>query len=88
MGIAGHMLGPTALRRLNRRTGMGFDRAYVRGHECQGRRVEDGRCAHYEVDLATATLTASALPDGHWSSCYRDGRLPPPDGLYGGPMDA
>lgn len=90
MGIAGHMLGPKGLARLNRLAGADFDRAYIRGQACQGRRIEDGVCVHYDVDLATYQLTqapTTALGGPHWSSCYRDGRLPPPSDLYGGPMD-
>lgn len=91
MGIAGHMLGDKALRRLNLRTGMHFDRAFIRGHECEGRYVLRSTiggdvCVHCQVDLDTYLIKALTFSH-HWSSCYRNGRLPPPTDFYGGPDD-
>lgn len=68
MGISGHMLSEKSLRRVNRRTGMNFDRAYIRGKYGEGRRIEDGECAHY--CFSTKTWACEPVERGlHWSSC-------------------
>jgi hypothetical protein len=63
MGISGHILGPRKLRRLQRETGLPFDRAYNRngvGIDFRDYRVEP-------IDRPT-----------HWSSCPTDPRLRQP----------
>lgn len=69
MGISGHILGARKLRRLQRLTGLPFDRAY-RYHDSGGARLidENGRCQHYGVNFRTgeAQLQERAV---HWWSC-------------------
>lgn len=70
MGISGHILGERKLRRVNRETGMEFDRAFNRNGRGIGRLVEDGICYHYFIDFSTWE-TERILQPTHWSSCPR-----------------
>ena len=72
MGISGHMLGDRALRRLVRKTGLPLDRAYIRGHESEGRVIIDGKCHHYDINPDTGEYREiDPSVSGHWSSCPR-----------------
>lgn len=76
MGISGHMLSEKSLRRVNRNTGMNFDRAFIRNGYGQGRQVnEQGACEHYAFDPRTWEVTKDESAN-HWSSCAIWNRAP------------
>lgn len=69
MGIGGHMLGPRKLRKLNRETGMEFDRAFNRDGVGGARLLdENGECRHYWINFRTMEIEL-VLNASHWSSC-------------------
>ena len=70
----GHILGPKALRQLNNRTGMNFDKASrVTTRYGIGREIVDGKCVHYEIDWTTGQVVPEHRPM-HWSTCPKDSR--------------
>jgi hypothetical protein len=77
MGISGHILGPRKLRRLQRETGLPFDRAYNRNGVGAARIVDDAGCHHYWIDFRDYRVEPIDRPT-HWSSCPTDPRLRQP----------
>lgn len=69
MGISGHILGERKLRKLNRETGMDFDRAYNRNGQGEARMIDErGDCLHFWVDFRTMEVELLEFPM-HWTSC-------------------
>lgn len=70
MGISGHMLGPRKLRRLERETGIPFERAYNRNGKGAARVLaEDGTClGHWVIDFRSMEVSQDPHP-WHWFSC-------------------
>jgi hypothetical protein len=69
MGIGGHMLGERKLRRLNRETGMVFDRAYNRNGTGVARIKDETGCRHFFVSFQTWEFEEIPEPT-HWWSCH------------------
>lgn len=70
MGISGHILGARKLSKLNRETGIQFDRAFNRNGLGAGRVVSEGECiAHYSIDFRNLVVELEAEPQ-HWWSCH------------------
>ena len=70
MGISGHILGERKMRRLNRVTGMDFDRAYRYHGPTYARRInEHGQCEHFVVNEVTGEVVQNIDQTIHWTSC-------------------
>lgn len=68
MGIAGHILGEKKMRKLNRETGMNFDRAFNRNGQGVGRVLFGATDTHYAIDFTTYEIAYIDDPT-HWTSC-------------------